>query len=161
MRVVDALAIVVTLVLAQVARFSLPDAQAELIIGRFGIHYLVVGLIIGLLWWCALDLRGTRAVRLIGSGMEEARQVLTATLMVFSAVAIVSYALALPVARGYVLVALPAGAALLILGRVMLRSQLIRRRRAGEAMAPTMIVGRRRGALETAESLRAHVKNAG
>lgn len=159
MRIVDALAIVVTLVLAQVARFSLPDAQAELIIGRFGIHYLVVGLIIGLLWWCALDLRGTRAVRLIGSGMEEARQVLTATLMVFSAVAIVSYALALPVARGYVLVALPAGAALLILGRVMLRSQLIRRRRAGEAMAPTMIVGRRRGALETAESLRAHVES--
>ena len=51
MRIVDALAIVVTLVLAQVARFSLPDAQAELIIGRFGIHYLVVGLIIGLLWW--------------------------------------------------------------------------------------------------------------
>ena len=159
MRLIDALAILATLALAQLARFTLLDEEAELALGSIDVHYAVVGLVLGVLWWLWLDLRGTRTVRLIGAGMDESREVVTATVTPFSAVAIVSYAFALPVARGYVLVALPAGVLLLIVGRWLLRTQLIRGRQRGESMARTMVVGRRRSALETVESLRAHVES--
>lgn len=156
LRWVDAVAILLTLLAAQLVRFGPSASGGGLELGALSIDYVLVGLALGITWWCWLELRGARAVRLIGYGMEEAREVFAATLTLFSAVAIVSYALSVPVARGYVLVALPVGLLLLTLGRFVLRARLMRRRRQGEAMARTMVVGRQRGALETAESLLQH-----
>ncbi|KAA9393166.1 sugar transferase [Kocuria coralli] len=161
MRISDGVAIVITLLVAQLVRFGADSTAGggDLSWGRFNIDYVFVGIALGVAWWAWLDLRGSRAIRLIGYGMEESREVSTATLIFFSAIAIVSFALSLPVARGYVLIALPLGLVLLILGRWCLRSYLLRRRRRNRAaMSRTMVVGRQRGALETVESLRDHVE---
>ncbi|MDO5619064.1 sugar transferase [Kocuria sp.] len=161
MRIADAVAIVLTLLLAQLGRFGADGVRggSDLAWGGVNISYWFVGIVLGILWWSWLELRGTRAIRLIGYGMEESREVSSAVLIFFSAVAIFSFALSLPFARGYVLIALPTGLVLLILGRWCLRTYLLRgRRRNRSGMSRTMVVGRQRGALETVQSLQEHVE---
>ncbi|WP_232817897.1 MULTISPECIES: sugar transferase [Kocuria] len=161
MRITDAVAIAATVLMAQLGRFGADGIRggSDLVWGGVYVSYWFVGILLAVLWWTWLELRGTRAVRLIGYGMEESREVSSAVLIFFSAVAIFSFALSLPFARGYVLIALPAGLVLLILGRWCLRTYLLhgrRRRRSG--MSRTMVVGRQRGALETVQSLQDHVE---
>lgn len=161
MRIVDAVAIAVTVLMAQLGRFGADGIRggSDLAWGSVTVSYWFVGILLAILWWTWLELRGTRAVRLIGYGMEESREVSAAVLIFFSAVAILSFALSLPFARGYVLIALPAGLVLLILGRWCLRTYLLfGRRRARSGMSRTMVVGRKRGALETVQSLQEHVE---
>lgn len=161
MRVSDAVAILITVLVAQIGRFGADGVRdgSDLVWNGVNVSYWFVGIILGILWWSWLELRGARAIRLIGYGMEESREVSAATLILFSAVAILSFALSLPFARGYVLIALPMGLVLLILGRWCLRTYLLRRRRRNRAaMSRTMVVGRQRGALETVQSLQENVE---
>lgn len=161
MRISDAIAIIITLLLAQLGRFGADGTPggSDLTWGGVNVSYWFVGIVLGVLWWSWLELRGTRAVRLIGYGMEESREVSTAVMIFFSAVAIFSFALSLPFARGYVLIALPTGLVLLILGRWLLRTRLLhRRRRNRSGMSRTMIVGRQRGVLETTQSLQENME---
>lgn len=161
MRITDAAAIAATVLMAQLGRFGADGIRggSDLAWGGVTVSYWFVGILLAVLWWTWLELRGTRAVRLIGYGMEESREVSSAVLIFFSAVAIFSFALSLPFARGYVLIALPAGLVLLILGRWCLRTYLLYgRRRSRSGMSRTMVVGRRRGALETVQSLQDHVE---
>lgn len=161
MRISDAAAIVLTLLAAQLGRFGADGIAggSDLAWGNVTVSYWFVGIVLGVAWWGWLELRGARAIRLIGYGMEESREVSAATLIFFSAIAIISFALSLPFARGYVLIALPLGLVLLILGRWCMRTYLLhRRRRNRSAMSRTMVVGRQRGALETVESLQDNVE---
>lgn len=156
MRISDAAAIIITLLIAQLGRFGADGnpGGSDLAWGGITISYWFVGIVLGVLWWSWLELRGTRAVRLIGYGMEESRAVSTAVMIFFSAVAIFAYAASLPFARGYVLIALPTGLILLTVGRWCLRSNLLRQRRKNHSgMSRTMVVGRLRGVLETVQSL--------
>lgn len=161
MRLVDAVAIIATLLLAQLGRFGADGSRGggDLEWHGMTVSYWFVGLVLGITWWAWLDLRGARAIRLIGYGVEESREVSTATLIFYSAIAIISFALSLPFARGYVMIALPLGLVFLVLGRWGLRTSLLfRRRRNRSAMSRTMVVGRQRGTLETVQSLQDHVE---
>lgn len=166
LRKVDAVMITVTVAAAQLIRFgfdgkTLPldgfgfDKNASPLDG-YGLPYWFVGLMLGLVWWTLLELRGTRDIRLVGQGIEESRELMSATLMLFGAIAIVSYAVNVPTARGYVLVALPLGTSLLLLGRGQIRKQLVQRRLAGVAVSRTMLVGACAGVRETTRSLQKH-----
>ena len=115
-----------------------------------------MGLLLGAAWWTWLELRGARDVRLIGYGVEESRQVVSATLVLFGALAILSWVLAVPMARSYVVLALPLGTMLLLAGRGVERRGLTRRRLAGQAMSRTLVVGRVPGVVEMLKSLQEH-----
>ncbi|BAG30068.1 putative glycosyltransferase [Kocuria rhizophila DC2201] len=146
LRVYDALTLLLALAAAQALRFGW--LQGLLQVDELPVPYWLVGLVLAVVWWAWLELRGTREVRLIGNGVEEAKQLVTASLTLFAAIAIASYALNVPTARGYILIALPAGTITLLAGRMWARHQLMRRRAQGLNMSRTMVVGRFPGAVE-------------
>ncbi|MDO4919634.1 sugar transferase [Kocuria sp.] len=146
LRAYDALSLLVALTIAQALRFGWLEGLLHL--ENLPVPYWLVGLLLAVLWWSWLELRGTREVRLIGNGTEEAKQLVTASLTLFAAIAIVSYALNVPTARGYILFALPLGTVALLVGRMWARRQLMRRRANGQNMSRTMVVGRFPGAVE-------------
>ena len=59
-----------------------------------------MGVLLGLIWWAWLELRGTRDIRLVGQGIEESKELVNATLVLFGAIAIVSYAVGHPYGYG-------------------------------------------------------------
>nr|WP_276607349.1 sugar transferase [Kocuria sediminis] len=165
MRKTDAVMVTATVVATQLIRFgfegeTLPldefGFDETLPVEGLGLPYWLVGAALGICWWVWLELRGTRDIRLVGQGVEESRELINATLILFGAIAIVSYAVNVPTARGYVLVALPLGTSLLLLGRSQIRRRLVNRRRVGVAMSRTMVVGCRPGVIETVKCLQEH-----
>ncbi len=154
MRWMDALTLVTALVGTQLVRFQLEHAGLSL--GPVSVPYWIVGVALAVLWWAFLELRGARDVRLIGYGLEETRQVVTSTLVLFGAIAIISFGFEIPTARSYVLIALPLGLGLLILGRFVLRDRLAKQRATGRSLSRTLVVGRLGGVTELHQSLRQH-----
>ena len=129
LRYYDAAALVIALGGSQLLRFG--GNPGALSLDSLAVPYWVIGIMLAAVWWTWLELRGTREVRLIGYGVEEAHQVVRATLVLFGAIAIISYAFDIPTARGYVLSALPLGTLLLMAGRFMARRTLVRHRAEG------------------------------
>ncbi len=154
LRHVDAAALATTLVLTQLARFGFE--HADLPVAGLTVPYWLVGAALGVTWWAWLGLRGARDVRLIGYSVDENRQVVTATLVLFGAMAILSYVFNVPMARSYVVLALPLGILLLLAGRGLVRHGLTRRRLIGQAMARTLVVGRVPGVVEMLKTLQEH-----
>lgn len=136
---VDICAVVTAVVLAQWLRFgAVPGAGLTY---RF-VDYTFVSVVTTAIWLAALAINRTRSSRIIGSGPEEYRRVLVATLSVFGATAILSMLLKLEIARGYLMIALPAGVALLLLGRWTARRLVIRARmRYGRCITRVVVVG--------------------
>lgn len=91
--------------------------------------------------------------RFLGTGPEEFRRVVTTAAALMIAIAVVSYATRTEVARGYVLVAVPAAMLLSLLGRHAARRWLLRRRLAGECLHRVVIVGHESAVRSWAEHL--------
>lgn len=96
---------------------------------------------LALAWWLSLRLHGAYGAQVLGRGATEYRILMSATLRVFAAVALLAYALKVEVARGYVLLALPAGLLGLFVARRLWRRWLGARRRAGELNHDVLVVG--------------------
>ena len=119
--------------LAFEARFGSSEPQA--------VAYLWLALALPLLWLAALALSGAYDTRFIGIGSDEFRRVLNAGVCLTAAVAIVAYATKAGLARGYVVVALPAVTCLDLLARYLLRKGLHRLRARGNCMRRVVVVG--------------------
>lgn len=116
--VVDLIGVVLAVSLAQWLRFGgLGGAVSSY---RY-IDYTMVSTVIAVSWMAGLSINHSRSHRVIGTGAEEYRRVFLATLAVFGAVAIVSMLFKLQIARGYLMIALPAGIAVLTLSRWIAR----------------------------------------
>lgn len=102
-----------------------------------------------------LSLRGSREPTVLGHGAEEYKRVVSASLILFGIVAIVSYALQLDTARGYVGVALPAGLIMLLLSRVIVRRLLHIERAHGKSSLRVLVIGSTSGVQHLSDSLRA------
>lgn len=98
---------------------------------------------LGLLWLFALSVFQTRSKEVLGSGLEEYRRVLSATFWVFGVVAILALLFRLEPSRGYLALALPAGATGLLATRWLSRRQLTHRRARGECRTPLVVIGNR------------------
>ncbi len=122
-------------VLALVVRF---DGEPQL-----PHHYLLFTLSLPVLWLFAVALSGAYDERFIGVGSDEFRRVLNAAVSLTAAVAIIAYATKTQVARGYVVIALPAVAVLDLAVRSCLRRRLHRLRGDGLCMRKTVAVGHR------------------
>lgn len=138
-RAIDALMVVIAVAVAQVVRFGAADA--DLGVRQWRVDYPVVGVVLAAAWWLGLTLLKTRERWVLGYGQVEYRRVLSATGLVFGAVAVVSYLTGFELARGYVAVAFPVGAGLLVLGRWLARLRLGVERRNGVGLTPTLVVG--------------------
>ncbi|MGP5699961.1 sugar transferase [Glutamicibacter arilaitensis] len=139
-RVIDAVVIILAMVFAQVGRFGV-GSNAELEAIRFEPNYWVVTVVLGIAWWLALGSSGTRDIRTLSSGLEEYKTVIKSTVYFFGAIAIISYALQLETARGYVGLALPAGLILLPIGRWMISRWVMNYRKHGYFSRSVVIVG--------------------
>lgn len=104
--------------------------------------YSWVSVLIAAGWTGALAINDARSERVIGSGLEEYRRVWIATMSVFGTIAIISTLFKLGIARGYLLIALPVGIALLLLSRWAARQMISRaRRKDGRYITPVLAVG--------------------
>jgi hypothetical protein len=82
-----------------------------------------------------LSMYRTRSVRIIGTGIEEYRRVLAATLALVAVTAIALLILRPEVARGYLDLALPPGCCALLLSRKMWRHLIPRQRKHGSCIS--------------------------
>jgi exopolysaccharide biosynthesis polyprenyl glycosylphosphotransferase len=105
-------------------------------------NYLVVSVAIAVIWMLALSINHSRSPRIIGSGAEEYRRVWVATAAVFGGIAIISMLFKLEIARGYLMIALPAGIIFLGLGRWVGRRLVVRaRKKYGRCITRVVVVG--------------------
>ncbi|WP_059016477.1 sugar transferase [Mycobacterium sp. M26] len=105
-------------------------------------NYFLVSVVIAIAWMLALAINHSRSPRVIGSGAEEYRRVWLGTATVFGAVAIVSMLFKLDIARGYLMIALPAGIVLLVLARWGARQLVVRtRQKHGRCITRVLVVG--------------------
>ncbi|MGE2728573.1 sugar transferase [Mycolicibacterium vaccae] len=136
---IDALGILVAIGLAQWLRFgaSAPDVASY----RY-LDYTVVSVAIAAVWLTALSINHSRSPRVIGSGAEEYRRVVLATLAVFGGVAIVSMLFKMEIARGYLVIALPAGIVFLTFFRWSARLVVRHvRQKHGRCITRVLVVG--------------------
>ena len=127
---------------AQVVRFGVEgrtDVAAST--DDFSISYTWFSIALVALWWLALRFHGAYDVHILGHGAAEYRLVTTASLQVFALVAMLAFALQVQIARGYILLALPAGVVGLWAARRVWRTWLGRRRVAGDLSHDVLVVG--------------------
>jgi exopolysaccharide biosynthesis polyprenyl glycosylphosphotransferase len=147
----DFVGVVLAIGLAQWLRFGeLPGTEATF----KSSNYTVVSLGLAAAWMLALSINRSRSTRIIGSGAEEYRRVLLATLSVFGGIAIVSMLFKLQIARGYLMIALPAGILFLVLSRWFARRMVVRSRKLhGRCITRVLVVGNAPAVRDLAKAL--------
>ncbi|BCT77043.1 polyprenyl glycosylphosphotransferase [Sinomonas cyclohexanicum] len=109
--------------------------------GALAVNYSLVSAALVIAWTATLAIYETRSVRIIGAGPLEYRCIADASLRLFGIVAIIAFLFEISLARGYILVALPTGIAVLVLSRWTWRQWLGAKRRAGDFCARIILVG--------------------
>ncbi|KQS60649.1 UDP-phosphate galactose phosphotransferase [Geodermatophilus sp. Leaf369] len=100
-------------------------------------------LLMPVVWLLVMGASRSYEERFLWIGPEEYRRVFRAALMLLAGAALVSWALKLDLARGFVMTAIPLAAVLTLAQRWVHRKILHRRRTAGEHVQTTIIVGHR------------------
>lgn len=137
--VTDVVVVTVAVLLAQFVRFGYSPVPGD----TAGARSTAFSALFILLWLAALAIFRSRATRIIGSGIDEYRRVISASFWTFGAVAIVTLLLRLEVARGYLAVAFPVGVLGLLVTRSYWRSELSKARMRGEMQTSVVAIGRR------------------
>lgn len=139
----DLVALVWVVFGTQIAWFGFGDVQ--LVISEDHnvsvISYWAFSVILIILWMWSLALSDSRSHRVIGSGSAEYLRIADSSFRLFGAIAIVAFLAQIPVARGYLLISLPLGIAVLLLERWLWRQWLIAKRVHGEYSARVLLVG--------------------
>jgi exopolysaccharide biosynthesis polyprenyl glycosylphosphotransferase len=138
LQLTDTLVVAAAVMLAQYVRFGTisPPGYLKYYVPAFSVLFAIV-------WLSALAGFHSRSPRLIGTGIEEFRRVVSASFWTFGALAIVTLLLKLDIARGYLAVALPAGTLGLVLTRSCWRGFVARRRGEGDYLTAVLAIGDR------------------
>lgn len=102
---------------------------------------MLLSLVLALFWLLAVGMGGGYDCRFIGVGTDEFRRVLNAGICLTAGVALLAYATKTDIARGYVVIALPAVTLLDLLAMFTLRKRLHKLRRLGSCMRKVVVVG--------------------
>jgi len=105
------------------------------------VSYTTVSVLLSGAWLLALSLSGSRHPRVLGQGIAEHRLILGASLQLFGLVAIGAYLGGIDLSRGYFLLSLPAGTAVLLGARMACRSWLVAQRRKGSLATRVVLLG--------------------
>ncbi|WP_422935381.1 sugar transferase [Sinomonas sp. P47F7] len=127
----------------QIAWFGFDSAHVAFqgSLDDLAVSYSAVSVILILAWMLILKIYDTREARIIGAGPTEYRLIADASLRLFGLVAIISFLFQINLARGYILVALPTGVAVLVLSRWLWRQWLGVKRQTGDYSARVLLVG--------------------
>lgn len=139
----------------QIAWFGTLDAQLNVspYRGGFGLSYTLVSLALIAAWSVALTIFATRDSRFVGSGNNEYRRLVDATVRLFGVVAIVAFLFQLDLARGYIILAFPTGLFALLASRWMWRQWLVAQRLQGRFSSRVLLVGSRASVAAIARDL--------
>lgn len=150
LRLLDAGVVLWAVAGAYVIRFGPPEIDRGSVLD---IDYVLLSVVLVISWWTLLGYWGSRDARVLGSGSEEYKRVLSSSAWLFGFVAIVSYALKIDTARGFVGLAFPAGALGLLIARWLVRQHLTIERRQGTSDSRVLIIGGPFSAAHLVESL--------
>ena len=103
--------------------------------------YVSLVVIVVAAWMGVLALRGAYDTRVIGVGSEEFKRVISATAVVFGAIAIVAFSFKIDLSRGFVLITFIVGLLFLLLVRWILRAWLRHERQYGHYLHRTVVIG--------------------
>ncbi|MFU8945396.1 sugar transferase [Mycetocola zhadangensis] len=117
------------------------------------IGYSAFSVLLVALWMVSLRFFATRDVKVVGSGSDEYRRVVDATIRLFGLIAITMFLLQWQLGRGYFLTALPLGLFLTLSSRVAWRQWLRRQRRAGRYVHRALLIGERQKSEHVMESV--------
>ena len=119
----------------------------------FQLNYVLLTALLPLGWLTIIAIQRGYEQRFLGTGPEEYRKVADAGLLMFTAIAVVSYAVRGEIARGYVFVAVPITIILTLLVRRQLRTWIYRLRARGLALQRVLVVGRADAVVSVIEKL--------
>lgn len=105
------------------------------------VDYTTISLILIIAWMAMISAYGTRGYRVLGTGPDEYKLIVGASLRLFGLLAIAAFLLQIDVARGYILIALPLGVTVLIFSRWMWRQWLGVQRERGLFSSIVLLVG--------------------
>lgn len=149
--IIDAFVVVWSLSGAYAVRFGYEVSSSN---GDSDTAYLWLAVALAAAWILMLKLWGARESKILGAGTEEYKRVLAASAWLFGFVAVVSYALRIDTARGFVGLAFPAGALGLVVARWLVRQHLSLERSRGKSSARVLILGGPHSAAHLVRSLR-------
>lgn len=140
----DVTVVLVTLLGTQLAWYGFdkpvhiqfPGAEEFLVL-----PFVVPVALLGLLWMFFLWVYRSRDIKILGAGTAEYKRVADATIRVFGIFAIVAFVLNFTLGQGYLLTGLPAGVALILLERWIMRRWLVARRRRDEYKTKVLLYG--------------------
>ncbi|HEY0620379.1 MAG TPA: sugar transferase [Kribbella sp.] len=118
-----------------------------------GAGYLIFGSLLPLAWVAAVALARGYEARVFGAGADEFRSILRSGVGLTAVVAVASYATKSEIARGFVVLAIPATVVMALLLRYFLRRDLSRHRYRGRCMRRVLVVGRNGEAATLSERL--------
>jgi exopolysaccharide biosynthesis polyprenyl glycosylphosphotransferase len=120
---------------------------------QFVVSYTLVSAALIVIWFGSLSLFATRDHTIIGAGITEYRRIADATIRVFAVLAVAAYAFQSELGRGYLLLALPIGLALLLVARWAWRKWLIRKRATGAYLHRAILMGERGKSVHVAKQM--------
>jgi exopolysaccharide biosynthesis polyprenyl glycosylphosphotransferase len=139
------------------------DGASALIAGlaalawRFGNEatapYLLFSLLLPAVWTAIVALQRGYEQRFLGTGPDEYRRVVDAGLVLFTGIAVASFALQGQISRGYVVVAVPLTLVLTVLVRRRLRTWIFKLRARGMALQRVLVIGRADAVVSVIEKL--------
>ncbi|HCT77270.1 MAG TPA: UDP-phosphate galactose phosphotransferase [Micromonosporaceae bacterium] len=103
--------------------------------------YMILSLLLPFALVAAVGVTRSYDKRFLFVGTDEYDRVIRGGLWLIASASIVSYALELPTARSYVLIALPAATAAMVVARFLLRHRLHTRRDKGQCLRRVIVVG--------------------
>lgn len=155
--ITDLVAVVVAVYGSQLVRFGTRVVELDIPRDRvheFEISYTSVSVVLIVAWMLSLEFFDTRDHKIIGSGSLEYKRIADATVRIFGVLAIIAFLLQSQIGRGYLLIALPAGLVLLLLGRWSWRQWLNRKRAAGEYLYRALLLGERGKSRHVAQQMK-------
>lgn len=117
------------------------------------IPYWLAIVVIGLIWWMALDATDSRDEHVIGHGITEYDRVFRGTVATFMVVIAISFFLRIDLARSILVFVFPIGVALLVASRWLWRQWLRGRQAQGSLQHRAVVIGEARKAEHIIQTL--------